>query len=89
VSKSKTSKAPVAEAPGVQVPPSRPTKLGALVSLLRQDGGATLTEMQAATGWQAHSVRGALSGAIAKRRGLPVRSRVISDQRRYFIEGGE
>ena len=90
MSKSKKPKAPasMAETPIVEVPAIKPTKIDALVALLCQDGGVTLAEMQATTGWQAHSVRGALSGTIARRRGLPVTSRVVEDQRRYFIVGG-
>jgi hypothetical protein len=41
-------------------------KIGALVGLLRQEGGTTVEAMMAATGWQAHSVRGALSGVLKK-----------------------
>jgi len=36
-------------------------KLGAMVALLRRECGASIAEMMAATGWQAHSVRGAMS----------------------------
>jgi len=90
MSKSRKLKSPVkvAETPIVETSQIRPTKIDALVALLRQDGGVTLAEMQAATGWQAHSVRGALSGTIARRRGLPVTSRMLEEQRRYFIDGG-
>jgi hypothetical protein len=40
------------------------TKLAAVVDLLRRKRGATIEEITSATGWQAHSVRGALSGVI-------------------------
>lgn len=44
-----------------------PSKLDRLVTLLRAPGGATLPELQAATGWQVHSVRGAMAGALRKK----------------------
>jgi len=49
-------------------------KLGLVIGLLRRPEGAALTELMSATGWQAHSVRGALSGAIKKKLGLTVLS---------------
>ena len=55
--------------------PAAPTgKIGLLVGLLCQPGGVTMAAMMSATGWQAHSVRGALSGSIKKARGLNVLS---------------
>lgn len=44
-----------------------PSKLDQLVSLLSQPGGVDLATMMAATGWQAHSVRGALAGSLRKK----------------------
>ena len=64
-----------------------PTKLSILISLMQRGCGASLAEMQEATGWQAHSVRGALSGSIAKAKGIAVTSRLVGAQRRYFIDG--
>jgi hypothetical protein len=43
------------------------SKLATLLALLAREGGASLAEMIEATGWQGHSVRGALAGAIRKR----------------------
>jgi Protein of unknown function (DUF3489) len=37
-----------------------------------------------ATGWQAHSVRGFLSGAIAKKMGLPLKSEKRDDGERVY-----
>ena len=44
-----------------------PSKLDQLVALLHAPGGATLPELQSATGWQIHSVRGAMAGALRKK----------------------
>ncbi len=59
-----------------------PTKLAILLELLRRPGGATVAEMMRATGWQAHSVRGAMAGAL-KRRGIPIDSAKADGVRRY------
>ena len=42
------------------------TKQALLISMLQRAEGATLQEIIAATGWQAHSARGAMSGALGK-----------------------
>lgn len=54
-------------------PTIRPgTKLAAIVKAMRHPGGATITQMMASTGWQAHTVRGAISGMLRKKLGLNV-----------------
>lgn len=45
-----------------QPSPKPPTKRALALELLRREDGATLTELMAATGWQAHSVRAVLTG---------------------------
>jgi hypothetical protein len=60
-------------------------KLGALVSLLKRPEGADVEEMMAATGWQAHSVRGAMSGALKKKLGLTIESEKSAAGRVYRI----
>ncbi|WP_297389912.1 DUF3489 domain-containing protein [Acidiferrobacter sp.] len=48
------------------------TKLAAIIDAMRHPGGATIAQMMASTGWQAHTVRGAISGMIRKRLGYEV-----------------
>lgn len=68
--------------PAQSAPSKSPNKLEALTELLVREGGASLAELCAATGWQSHSVRGALSGAL-KKRGLTISSSKTDGERRY------
>jgi hypothetical protein len=53
--------------------PVRPgTKLAALVMALRRPQGATSQQLMLVTGWQAHTVRGTISGMLCKKLGLNV-----------------
>ena len=78
---------PPAEATAL-APEPRTTKTGALVKLLCRSEGASIAQMMQATGWQAHSVRGALSGAVKKGLGLNVISEKSGPERVYRIDGG-
>ena len=49
-------------------------KLDVLTALLKSPDGTTIEAMVAATGWQAHSVRGAMAGALKKKFGLVITS---------------
>lgn len=68
-------------------PTIRPgTKLAAIIDAMRQPGGATIAQMMAGTGWQAHTVRGAISGMVRKRLGYEVITEKGADgQRAYRI----
>ncbi len=50
------------------------TKQAVLIDLLKRPEGATLTQMTEATGWQIHTVRGAMAGALKKKLGLEITS---------------
>ncbi len=52
--------------------PRENSKEAQLIGLLRRPEGATIAQIVTATGWQAHTVRGAFAGALKKRRGLNV-----------------
>lgn len=45
----------------------------------------TVAQIMAATGWQAHSVRGAIAGHIRKKLALPVTSEKLAGQTVYRI----
>ena len=60
------------------------TKQALLVDLLKSRSGATIDEAVAATGWQAHSVRGAISGTLKKKLGLAVTSEPIEKRGRVY-----
>ncbi|HCI52633.1 MAG TPA: hypothetical protein DE312_04850 [Gallionella sp.] len=55
-----------------------------IIAMLRLPEGATLTDLMEATGWQAHSVRGVISGALRKRLGLTVTSEKTEDGTRCY-----
>jgi cell division septation protein DedD len=48
------------------------SKQSQLIALLQSPAGATIEQMTRATGWQAHTVRGTISGSLRKRLGLKV-----------------
>ena len=60
------------------------TKQATLISMLRAPDGATIEEIMAATGWQAHSARGAMSGALGKKLGLVVTSEKDAHRGRVY-----
>ena len=45
---------------------AKTTKTHAVIQLLRRPSGATIAQIQRATGWQPHSVRAALTGLRKK-----------------------
>lgn len=63
-------------------------KIGTLVALLRDADGATIEAMMSATGWQAHSVRGAMSGWVKKALSLTITSEKVDGVRVYRIVEG-
>ena len=60
-------------------------KLAELLKLVRRKTGASIEEMASATGWQAHSVRGAISGTLRKRLGLTVERSKTDGVTRYRV----
>lgn len=60
------------------------TKLDVLIELLRAPEGATIEEIVAATGWQAHSARGTMSGVLKKKLGLTITSEKFEGRGRVY-----
>lgn len=60
------------------------SKKAEVLDLLRRPSGATLPEIMETTGWQAHTVRGFVSGTLRKM-GLPVASRREDGVRTYSV----
>jgi hypothetical protein len=52
--------------------PRTGTKQAKMIEMLRRPEGATVEQIAAATGWQHHTIRGAISGALKKKLGLHV-----------------
>ena len=70
------SESPAAARPG--------TKQATLIGLLRRRKGMTIAEAIAATGWQPHSVRGAVSGTLRKKLGLTITSEPVDGRGRVY-----
>lgn len=65
--------------------PRAGTKQATLIAMLRAPDGATILEIMAATGWQSHTVRGAMSGALKKKLGLEVTSEKVEGRGRAYM----
>lgn len=65
----------------------RDSKQNRLIALMQRPKGACIQELMEATGWQAHSVRGVVSGTLRKKLGLNVIMDVNGNSRVYRIAG--
>lgn len=82
-----------AEPPGESIPqevdrrpasPKARTALAKLTSLLGRKNGVSIAEAVKATGWQAHSIRGAISGTLKKKHGLAIASEATEGRGRVY-----
>ena len=69
--KAKAAK-PGKAAPAEKPTPRAGTKQALMIEMLKRPEGATVEQIAAATGWQHHTIRGAISGALKKKLGLTV-----------------
>jgi hypothetical protein len=67
-----TSAPEAAGEPSAKPTPRAGTKQALMIDLLKRPEGATVEQIAAATGWQHHTIRGAISGALKKKLGLTV-----------------
>jgi hypothetical protein len=75
--KSKTSAPVKAKRSATSQPPAKQqSKQSQIIELLKKKTGTSIEEMMVLTGWQTHTVRGIISGALKKRLGLNVVSTV-------------
>jgi hypothetical protein len=81
----KTNRAKKAPKGGKKVGAARDgSKTAKVLDLLKRPEGATLKELMKITAWQAHSVRGFLSGTVGKKMGLAVTSSKGEDGERSY-----
>jgi len=84
------SKARARKAPKTPKPPAAPktprivTKQAKLITMLEAPDGASIAEIVEAMGWQAHTIRGAISGVLKKKLGLDVTSEKNDNRGRIY-----
>ena len=64
------------------------SKQARLIELLRRPDGATIDEMVKTLDWQAHTVRGAMSGALKKKLELTIESEKVEGRGRVYRIAG-
>lgn len=89
------AKRPAKTAPRTRKTATKPTpavetktsKQNVVLALLRRQQGASIVEIMEATGWQPHSVRGFMSGALKRRLKIDVVSEKDAEtgERRYYV----
>jgi len=62
------------KAPAAQANAPKSSKQQIMIDLLKRKEGATLVQLSEATGWQKHSVHGAMAGVLKKKMGLAIAS---------------
>lgn len=60
------------------------TKQAQVIAMLKRPEGATIEQIVEATGWQSHTVRGAMAGALKKRLGLAITTEKVEGRGRVY-----
>lgn len=60
------------------------SKQAEVIRMLQRPEGATIAQICAATGWQAHTVRGTFAGALKKKLGLTITSDKVQGAERVY-----
>ncbi len=60
------------------------SKQAQMIEMLKRPDGATLNQLVQATGWQSHTVRGAMAGSLKKKLGLTILSEKATGQERTY-----
>ena len=78
-------------APADAAQPAKPTRTGTkqaqLIEMLKRPEGVTIDEVVKALDWQAHTVRGAMAGALKKKLGLSIESEKVDERGRVYRIG--
>lgn len=69
---------------GSATPAKRENKTDKVLALLRRNGGASVSEITAATNWQPHSTRAVLTGF--RKKGITIQKQRVDGVTRYSIE---
>jgi hypothetical protein len=67
--------------------PGKDTKQAKLIAMLSRPSGATIEQMAKTLGWQHHTVRGAIAGALKKKLGLNIASEKNTAGKRVYRVG--
>jgi hypothetical protein len=68
----------------IEIPVRVGTKQAILIEMLSHPKGVAIAELEKAIGWQAHSIRGAISGGLKKKLGLNVTSEKVEGRGRVY-----
>ena len=70
---------PAKTAPADKPTPRAGTKQALMIDMLKRPEGATVEQIAEVTGWQKHTIRGAIAGALKKKLGLNVEATRIRE----------